>query len=233
MKRLFFLLIPLLALTYNSSFYSQNLWQPVGNLSGKIIYKLLFDYSGKFFALTSEVPGYSNEIYCSTDGGNSWDLFSNYFQNYNIQRITFNRHNIPFVIANVGGLKMFYSADEGKSWLQIDTNFAFTDRSNLVTNKDFRMYANGQFSIFSSTDDGITWMQINRPGLSGQIEGIAVDSTGNLYSPVLTYPTNDYIHRSSDNGASWTYLFASTIQAFGCNTSGLLLLSGIISSSGF
>ena len=89
------------------------------------------------------------------------------------------------------------------------------------------MYTSGPSSIFCSTDDGLNWLEINRPMSGGQIGGIFIDSTGNLYSPVLTYPTNDYIHRSSDNGGSWTYILRSWIYSFGCNTSGLLLLSGL------
>jgi hypothetical protein len=230
-KKIFFIHLFLSVSFSNMILYSQNLWEPVGNLDGKVIDKLIFDYSGKFYALISDTGYYSNEIYYSTDDGNTWSLFTDNFQDYYIQDITFNKYNKPYVLANVGEVKMFYSTDEGSNWMQVDTNFVFTQTSRLVTNNDYNLYTNGEFSIYSSTDNGITWLQKNRPSISGQINWIRIDSTGNLYSQISTYES-DYVYRSPDSGVSWYYIPLSFVQAFGCNTLGLLLCSTISHSGG-
>jgi hypothetical protein len=161
-------------------------------------------------------------------------LFTNFSENFYIEEITFNRNDIPFIIASgSSGRKVYRSTDEGVSWLPVNTNFSFGAGGGLTTNIDYTMYVTG-WAIYKSTDDGQTWEDLGRP-VELSIVNIVHDSTGNLYFHEYNNSYySDFVYRSTDNGLSWTYLFSSTIWGFSCNKSGLILISGLhYTSPGF
>lgn len=221
MKKSHIFLISFLAFIYSQLIFPQNLWQPSGNLSGKAINKLIFDYSGNFFALTT------NEIYRSTDNGNSWHLFTNFYEDFYIEEITFNRNDIPFIIASdSSGRKVYRSTDEGVSWLPVNTNVSFGYRGGLTTNIDYTMYVTG-FAIYKSTDDGESWADLGF-WYGGSVINIIHDSTGNLYWHKDNHGMyQNEVYRSTDSGLSWSSILLIGIDAFGCNKSGLIFISGM------
>ncbi len=117
------------------------------------------------------------------------------------------------ILAGTWGGGVFLSADSGGVWTEANFGLTYTDvRSFAVLGEN--LFAGTIAGVFLSTDNGASWAQT---GFQSSVNALAV-SGPNLFAATGSWSLGGKIHRTSDNGATWTEaddgLNNTTIQSF-------------------
>jgi len=104
---------------------------------------------------------------------------------------------------------IFKSTDRGATWRELSVQGWF--KNVAIDGRTGSLYA-GSGYVLKSTDAGGTWTQINNGFTVGRFLAAVVLDPNNssiLYA-VGEFPYSDGINRSTDGGASWTYVRVGT-----------------------
>ena len=137
-----------------------------------------------------------NNIYCSSDDGNTWLLISYDLPVTNIYSLSTTIDSSFFISTDNG---LFQSTDIGhtwKNWTQITTNLPTNNIENFVVTKQGTLFTIINGTIYSSKDFGMTWSVSYAPG--GIQNNLLVDNTGKIWASF-----NTILYRSDDNGNNW------------------------------
>ena len=194
---------------------------PDRTVAGSII-----DSYGNFYIVGGHNSSGQDEMYKSTDGGQSWSQITiNDPTGVNIWDTTMladTSGNIYLLAGNRGSDRVnevWKSIDQGENWTEVSVSgdvfsarvypVGFTDSNNnfyLIGGRDSSNVRKDD--VWKSTDRGQTWTQVasgNR--FSGRATfAAAIDSNDNIYviGGDTTEGIKNDIWKSSDGGASWT-----------------------------
>ena len=151
---------------------------------------------------TGWVTDYYGDIYKTTDGGETWTVYSQSFSE-SLSTIHFVNEDIGYLCTyNAGEAegKILKSTDGGETWTeQISdqsywfSSIVFKDASNGIVSGNPNMYTN---------DGGTTWTIASPSGDDNYYYGYADYASGDTYFAVELW--NGRVGKSTDNGATWT-----------------------------
>lgn len=160
---------------------------------------------------------FNNDI---TDANTSWQNVNDFMANLAITTLAYDPTNTQVFYAGTGegyfnggsvrGAGIFKSTDAGATWAQINStinsSFNYVQRV-VVTSNGTILASTRDAGIQRSTDGGDTWntvLNISSAG-AGTSRGndIEVASNGDIYASLGIFSTGS-IHRSTDDGATWT-----------------------------
>jgi hypothetical protein len=203
--------------TYYGIFYSSN--------SGINWSSLILSINTNALYMSGNVvyAGTSQGVYKTTNLGLNWANIG--FPGKNIGSIILQGNNI--VIAkdstrlNNTLSSVFYSSDNGTTWLQ--TNLSYV-RINSFTSNATKIFAGGN-KIYYSTDSGVNW------GLSYGDRGVlSVAADNNLIYAGTDYSDPDHfckLLRSTNNGSNWNLIsLTSSTEIYSVAISGNSVFAG-------
>lgn len=187
--------------------------------------------SGRVTSLAVD-PADSNTVYAaaaggglwkSTDGGTSWSPLTDSFNRLSSGSVAIDPNNpstiyygtgeLNFNIDGYPGVGIFKSTDGGSTWAALSLpgpGFFYTGKIVVASNST--VYVAGLYDAYRSTDAGQTWTELHLS--DGAVDDIAVDPTNpNIiyasYGSAWAVDSSSYgIHKSTDGGASWTWITA-------------------------
>lgn len=129
----------------------------------------------------------------STDFGNSWFSIQTFYHS-DIKLYIDQNGNI--FAGNRDGLKR--STNFGNDWIQIDSGFIGYPSEKLTLLPGQRIYVNTQMGVFKLSSDRVNWLKDS--ALAGSF---VLSGSGNYFL------SDGEIHKSTDNGNSWTTVFSA------------------------
>lgn len=201
-KNLFLIAISLIS---NLSFYAQNFWQGIPNLTGTV--KCYANNSvGDIF-----ISGGCG-LLRSTDDGESWIGVKP--ANVTLTNIAINSSDDLFACSWGDGI--YRSTDNGLTWMQINNGLTNFHVFSICIHPNGDLYAGLWVNICRSTDNGNNWTSVNLP--ENNIVSLNVDNNGTIFAA----SNGNYVFRSTDNGNSWIHLYngltTSYIQVLSINS---------------
>lgn len=142
------------------------------------------------------------KVFRSVDSGKNWKDTG--FRDSGVTVIAVNSRGDVFVGTDRNGL--FYSTDEGSTWIRSDSGLTRTDIRAIAISPTGTIYLGAHQSIFQSTDAGRSWVWKSSGVQYTFINAISIDSIGTIYTG-----TDGYIFRSTNNAESWELTAASMI----------------------
>lgn len=172
-------------------------------------------------------------IFISFDNGSSWSLDTT-FRTYNHDTTTgTGPHPAPlfvgtpvtffsdggYLFAGIveDGGHVYISTDNGKTWVERDTNFV--ESVNCFTAIGETIFAGGD-GVFLSTNHGASWVPATT-GLSGAVSGLATIGTS-----IFACTEGEGIYRSTNGGASWDVVNMSLFDFHSLSTVGTDIFAG-------
>jgi photosystem II stability/assembly factor-like uncharacterized protein len=152
------------------------------------------------------VDWYSNNLLRTTDGGETWQEYSNNFGDWFLKGICMSETGIGFIVGGQG--QIFKSNDWGTNWDTAFTNLAprvnFMD-AQLIS--DSIIYAGGYFivggGVLKSYDLGNTWNSIYNSSFISSIHFLT-SNYGFICGADQDHPE---VYRTFDGGETWSYHF--------------------------
>lgn len=187
--------------------------------------------------LSGSVSPDSLATYRSTDNGESWVRLTDLI----FRSFAFDSHSNIFAVtwstAGGGGLggDLYFSADNGDTWAQIDLDLVGSDGIwvVMISTEDHIFAGTKDQWIYRSTDHGVSWTQLTE-GLSQQdFHMLFTHPDGDLFALAI----GTILYRSTDNGESWTELktFTSSVNFAVVASTGEILVGarseGVLASS--
>jgi photosystem II stability/assembly factor-like uncharacterized protein len=245
MKQIKLIMLVLVAITIFSCYSSEPdcgniIWEPAGSLpyfAGSLSITVASD--GNIWVILPRVP---EELYLSTNNGDTWNKKSNI--PFIANSININPTNGHFFLGTVfGGL--YRSTDNGENWKNILDSVAITDilftisgeiyvgthKYNYNTEPPYER----ETGFYYSNDNGNTWTnKIGALPNSSYIWQLALGKDGTLYAGL----DNHGAYRSTDRGDSWlpssNYNDVTIRGLTVCNNGSILAIShnvGILKST--
>ena len=188
MKKTCYFIIILLSIS-NFSF-SQNLWEPTGQIEGGRVVKVAVAPNGSIFA-----GGEWGGIFRSSDNGANWEQTNNGLSDLEIRALKCDPDGR--IIAGTSH-NIFMSTDNGDSWELSDIGYC----SDISISSSGVIYAarGGIYQVTKSTDNGSSWDTINTGIDTTNITLVQYTNHGILIAV-------DYykgIFKSTDDGATWS-----------------------------
>jgi photosystem II stability/assembly factor-like uncharacterized protein len=188
MKKTCYFIIILLSVS-NFSF-SQNLWEPTGQIEGGRVVKVAVAPNGFIFA-----GGEWGGIFRSSDNGANWEQTNNGLSDLEIRALKCDPDGR--IIAGTSH-NIFMSTDNGDSWELSDIGYC----SDISISSSGVIYAarGGIYQVTKSTDNGSSWDTINTGIDTTNITLVQYTNHGILIAV-------DYykgIFKSTDDGATWS-----------------------------
>ena len=123
------------------------------------------------------------------------------------------------VFAGIGGslnTDLFFSNDSGSTWQAAKSVYSDYSTTSLFSDKGY-LFSNVAGGLFRSSDNGTTW-QITEAGILGRRDCIAAGAD-TLYTATtddnsFVLPPINRIYKSTDEGNSWSQLFADTSNRY-------------------
>jgi len=143
------------------------------------------------------VMGSYDQIYFSTDEGESWTVSSNW-PGYQPNAMAFNSVNTLFVGSYLNGI--YRSYNNGLTFEPINTGLTALIIHSLLVLENDDLLVGTPVGIFRSQNEGNSWEPFGTGLPSDAIKVLTVTSTGVLLCGTI----NNGVYRSSDGGASWT-----------------------------
>lgn len=186
----------------NPSYKPRSSWVTLNSGITSNLNSVTFINYGLGFAL-----GDAGVILKSTDGGNSWERITSPDSVLNFYDIRYNGVSSLFVSAEGG--KMFKSADDGVTWLPVQTGVEETIfRIFFLGNGDG--YAVGsKGAMIRTSDNGLSWNRVTTPTQS-LLYSIHFFNAKNG----MAVGWNGTIIKSTDGGYTWRQLSAFTDKYF-------------------
>jgi photosystem II stability/assembly factor-like uncharacterized protein len=170
-------------------------------------------------------------LWKTTDGGTTWNPTTDDLPRLSSGSVAIDRNNPSTIYYGTGELNfnvdgypgegIFKSTDDGTTWSQampFTSKGALYFTGKIVVASNSTVYAAGYYDAYKSTDGGQTWKELNLTfdpvsGSSpGAVDDIAVDPTNPSmiyasYGSIASGDSSSYgVHKSTDGGASWTWL---------------------------
>jgi photosystem II stability/assembly factor-like uncharacterized protein len=120
-------------------------------------------------------------VYRSTDGGYTWDLSGM----YNFHCFCLEKNSIGDVFVGtyghntqywLSGVYVLYHGDD--EWIQLHSTLV----NDMIVNSDDHLYVATDYGVLRSTDYGQTFEYINEGLFEGNVDDLAIDSSGFLYA---------------------------------------------------
>lgn len=194
--------------------------------------KILFDpdsgdilaFGGDHRQLKSEqdVLNYGS-IWVSKDGGGRWKLLSQIVEDGNIMAASYAGDSDSEVYAAVWGHGLFYSSDDGATWVKRNRGLPRDENRNILVSslavhpKDSKIawVTVEKFGIYKTTDGGDSWQLLDRgiPTDGTAFWSISVDRDGQtLYAGNKNYNHRPGVYKSTDGGRTWGHKFHNVGQ---------------------
>ncbi|MEP7234714.1 MAG: hypothetical protein ABI778_05405, partial [Ignavibacteriota bacterium] len=161
------------------------------------------------YAAGSDPNTYLQQLYRSTDDGNSWTLFSRFPRHIEINQILPNGDTLLAGFGTFGTDTILVTIDGGRSWVDIQTplaQFGIRDYDISYTEKLLRVSSSTQYAYISS-DLGTTWAQEGFPGSPFGATGSASLLRNNWYTATERKSdlNEDFygLFRVNNDGSSW------------------------------
>ena len=183
-----------------------------GPIASPNVMALAYDQrNGTLYAGTS-----NGDVFRSTDNGDRWQIASVGLPPAPVESLLLDdQSNILYVGMSAvsvhvsdgrgnfrysadGGV--YYSTDNGNSWLSANTGLSSRSVSALLLDKQYStLYAGTSDGVFRSTDNGNSWLSANTGLSSRSVSALLLDKQrSTLYAG-----TSDGVFRSTDGGNSW------------------------------
>ena len=167
--------------------------------------------TGSIFAAGFNLTGTENNVFRSTNNGNSWEKLiplSNLHYG-----ISINLEGKIFAINSMGG-NILTSTDDGKSWES--SNWKIPG-SFLEFGPKGYIYSKSGNKIYRSTD-GVNWLLITNRITNLSCGGITFNSAGDIF--LTQYAPGEFglygaICRSTNNGDTWTIVWPVSLGTMG------------------
>ena len=166
---------------------------------------------------------FGNNILKTTNGGISWNLLTGYTGGSGEKIIILEATGR---IITIGTTDVFYSDDNGTTWLQsvgVSSCTQLYDIHNMAGNSD-TIYVSGRTSsytlkLFRSVDGGANFSDVT--GLNAAIKnsgsrfGVSLNNKNIIYCVALGHDEPPKILKSTDAGFSWSVIVSSTSTDLG------------------
>lgn len=175
----------------------------------------------------------------SIDGGNSWEMASDYSPGTSVYGYGGPRwmiHNAQWFAFSTGDNPSLYRSDNhGQSWGVLPAGIAAGSAFYGLHSTGEKLFLATSSGLYYSTNDGNTWQQSNFPDYnSWSLNGARFHKAGNvLYCGLYGYGGTIGIFVSTDNGLSWTkrrdflvHRFISVGDAVACSGLNLEFVNG-------
>lgn len=156
-------------------------------------------------------------VYRSTDGGETWEPWSNGMGNKVVGRLLMHPENNYVIFAATNG-GLYRSNTAGNSWTRV-INGDFKDVV-FKPNDPSIVYASGNGNFFRSQDGGLTFVQITTGLPSSSRAAIAVTPDNPNYVYVILTNGDSFkgLYRSNNSGQNFTERSTTpNIMSWGCN----------------
>jgi photosystem II stability/assembly factor-like uncharacterized protein len=191
-------------------------WEPAGGEA--------FDARALFVDGTNNVyvATFTDGIYRSGDGGDSWSQINNGLTNLLGRALVVNSAGHVYAGTDFGGV--FRSTDNGANWTEMNTGLANLGINVLATDNADVVFAGTQGGVFRSQDEGATWSLVYE-GSGAAMQTIAIDTTSSVVFSAGHTNTFALFGRSDDGGDTWTFVpdfgpANSHVQTLALNDSG-------------
>jgi len=191
-------------------------WQ---NVCDKIIYvpfPIRSIYGAKAFTIAKNgdiiIGDDSRLLHKSTDNGDSWNKVEPIYTRIPFWDETYASIN-SFDVNSNGDIYastsegLFYSNDDGSSWVELNSKLADWKVTSIESASDGYVFAGTRNGAFRSTNNGDTWT-INNNGIESYplINKIIKHNQNNIFAACATIeiPYLFPVFRSTNNGNSWT-----------------------------
>jgi photosystem II stability/assembly factor-like uncharacterized protein len=180
---------------FHSTAFSQ--WEHLNFVDGGYAKYITIDNSGFIYVAT----GISNQIYRSSDLGNTWQNCNNdiiFPQYYSFQGLMSNNNSV-FVATLGSGVDR--TTNHGLNWFQINNGFTSNYIMSLARNNNY-IFACAQNGVYRSSNDGLLWEYSNSGiGFTHGAGSMAVKDS--VIFAATQIGSTGYMFRSANNGANW------------------------------
>ncbi len=157
-------------------------------------------------------------VWVSQDGGSRWSLRSQIVEGGNIMAASYAGESADEVYAAVWGHGVFYSGDDGSTWIKRSQGLPEDSDGNILVSSLAVHPNNSQTAwvtvagsgIYKTTDGGANWYLLNRgiPTTGSRFWSIAVDKDGQtLYAGNINYDYRPGVYKSTNGGNTWRRKF--------------------------
>jgi photosystem II stability/assembly factor-like uncharacterized protein len=109
----------------------------------------------------------------TTDGGNTWDLYSNLYEFNEMFWCQFFDENNGYALeGNSGGNKLLKTTDSGKTWQRYSIKDYQYPQKGFFINSDIGWFATGRVDIMKTTDGGLTWVELPNVPLFSDLNAV-------------------------------------------------------------
>ncbi len=157
--------------------------------------------------------GAANGIYCSSDGGDTWNgpSLGSDFGSVSSVAVGEDENTAYFV----GGIKLYKTADFCSTFTEIeptDDNPSDFDRS-MVYAHDTLLVVGRDGTVYRSTDNGTTLASVTIDGAVTGLSWVAASPTDDVFYALASEGATKKVYQSTDAGASWS----AVAGALGCD----------------
>lgn len=153
-------------------------------------------------------------VWVSRDEGENWSLLSEISKGGNIVAASYAGNSDREIYTAVWNRGIFYSNDDGKSWMKRSQGLPADGNGNLPVSHlsvhpskpDVVWAAVQNFGIYKTTDGGKQWKLLDRGLPSGGSEFWAIDVSSDgrtLYAGNKNFRDRPGVYKSTDGGSSW------------------------------
>lgn len=196
MKKILFT-ISLCVLLFDSPIYAQ--WEHLNFVYGGFAGAITCDSSGYLFVAS----GNSYQIYRSTNGGNSWQNFTNGFPNVGIN--CFMSTN-GATYAGTNGQGIYKTTNHGVNWFACNNGVGtYCYVYSFTASNQYIFSGTSSNGVYRSSNGGSNWESVNNGiGFTHGIHAMTIKD-GNIFAS-SSLGSEGFMYRSSNNGLNWTLI---------------------------
>ena len=179
-------------------------WEPVAGPWTTTLTRVNIDSKGIFYVSTN-----TGALFKSSNHGVTWVSCSSPYVSGSYY-IMISNDNSLWVYSN--GNPTRHSVDQGSTWINSGKGFTFNGYGEVYKLKDGSLLLQGDTccSLYRSFDDGKNWSAVDVPGRPVKL---FVNEKDEIF--IITQLSGLYLYKSTDNCASFTYLYAVMPDSWG------------------
>ena len=180
---------------------------------------------------TMYIGGVAGGVWKTTNAGATWTPLTDLLANLAVCSMAMDPKNASVIYAGTGegyynvdavrGAGIFKTTNAGTNWTQLastaNADFYYVNKIVVSPNVSSRLYAATRKGVAVSTDTGASWtLKLDAENVNGCTDLVVrtdITSADTLIASCGTYltaPTQAAIHRSEDNGQTWTSVHTQT-----------------------
>ncbi|OLN28994.1 Glycosyl hydrolase, BNR repeat precursor [Desulfovibrio sp. DV] len=180
---------------------------------------------------TMYIGGVAGGVWKTTNAGTTWTPLTDLLANLAVCSMAMDPKNASVIYAGTGegyynvdavrGAGIFKTTNAGTNWTQLastaNADFYYVNKIVVSPNVSSRLYAATRKGVAVSTDTGASWtLKLDAENVNGCTDLVVrtdITSADTLIASCGTYltaPTQAAIHRSEDNGQTWTSVHTQT-----------------------